>query len=287
MSKEYNFKSSNIYFRYLDDSIPLNMVPTIVGYEKCTPNKDMIGPVRRSIYTLHIVIKGRGYFKIAGKEYRVTKDQIFLITPSEEISYFPDKNDPWEYMWVEFNGLAVKSLCERANITVANPVHTLNNPKPFIQQFSEMLEESSDSKVHSTINVLSHLLRILSMLIHEHDRLLSTHLSDTKVHIRPIVEYIEQNIGDATLSLNKISHLFYMNASYLSRIFKRTMGVNVSKYITSLRMLKAFIMLKTKQFSITKISETIGYSSPFYFSKEFKRYSKLSPSQYIKEHADE
>ena len=286
MSREYTFKQTNIFFRYLDDHIPLNIVPMIVRYEKCSPPKETIGPVMRSIYTLHIVIKGRGYFKVDDKKYEVKSNQMFMIIPSEKISYYPDKNDPWQYMWIEFNGLGAKNLCKLANITIDNPVYTLQNPKIYIKEFSDMLEDAIDSKIHSTLNVLSHLLYIFSLLIHEHDNISSKPLSAAEMHFRAIVEYINQNIGDSTLSLNKVSEIFYMNSSYLSRKFKEVMGVNMSKYIISLRMRKAFIMLKTKQFSVTKIAETIGYSSPFYFSKEFKRYTKITPKQYMKEQAD-
>ena len=149
-----------------------------------------------------------------------------------------------------------------------------------------MLDEAKDSKIHSTLNVLAYLLRIFSMLVDEHDNKDTNNLNDIETRMKAIVEYIEQNIGDSSLSLDKVSKMFYMNASYLSRKFKEVMGVNMSKYIISLRMRKAFIMLKTKQFSIAKISETIGYSSPFYFSKEFKRYTKITPKQYMEEHGE-
>jgi YesN/AraC family two-component response regulator len=286
MSKEYSFKSSNIFFRYLDDRIPLNVVPLVVGYENCAASKEIIGPTQKSIYTLHIVIKGCGYFHVGDTKYTVKANQIFAIIPSERISYYPDKKNPWQYMWIEFNGLGVKNLCERANVNAAHPVHTLQNPKAYIEEFSNMLEEAKDSKIHSTLNVLSSLLRIFSMLINERENKESQNLNEAESRMKAIVEFIEQNIGDSSLSLDKVSKLFYINPSYLSRKFKEVMGVNMSKYITSLRMRKAFIMLKTRQFSVAKIAETIGYSSPFYFSKEFKRYAKISPKQYIEEHAD-
>ncbi len=286
MSKEYSFKSNNIFFRYLDDRIPLNIVPMIVGYEKCSPTKETIGPVSRSIYTLHIVIKGRGYFNVGEKKYVVKANQMFMIIPSEKISYYPDKNDPWQYMWVEFNGLGAKHLCDHANITVDNPVYTLQNPRKYIKAFSDMLEDARDSKIHSTLNVLSHLLYIFSLLIHEHDINTSKPYTDAESRMKSIIDYIDEHIGEPSLSLNSISEIFYMNSSYLSRKFKEVMGVNMSKYIISLRMRKAFIMLKTKQFSITKIAETVGYSSPFYFSKEFKRYTLVTPKQYMKEQSD-
>ncbi|MFA6801489.1 MAG: AraC family transcriptional regulator [Acholeplasmataceae bacterium] len=286
MNNKYNFQSTDLFFKYLDDRIPSNIVPLIIGYEKCSATKEIIGPIRRSIYTLHIVTNGRGFFTIGNKKYTIKANQIFMIFPSETITYFPDKNNPWEYMWVEFNGLGAKNLCKLAHLSVENPVYTLHNPDIYIKEFTEMLDESKDDKIHTTLNVLSHLFSIFSMVIHEQNTKKKEALNEAETRMEEIVEYIEQNIGDSELSLNEISKYFYMNASYLSRKFKEAMGVNMSKYIISLRMRKAFMMLKTKQFSIAKIAETIGYSSPFYFSKEFKRYTKITPKQYMKDQSD-
>lgn len=286
MKPKYTFNTTDIYFKYLDDRIPFNVVPLIVGYEKCRPNKEVIGPIRRSIYTMHIVTKGRGFLVMRNKIYKVKANQIFMIFPSEEITYYPDKKDPWQYMWIEFNGLGAKNLCHLANMDATHPVYTLHKSDLYITKFSQMLEESIDDNIHTTLNALSHLLSIFSMLIHEQTNKKRESLNASETRMGEIVDFIKQNIGNPSLSLNQIAEIFYMNASYLSRKFKEAMGVNISQYIISLRMRKAFSMLKTKQFSISKIAETIGYSSPFYFSKAFKRYTLTTPSQYMKEHAD-
>lgn len=284
MDKKNTFASTDLFFRYLDDQIQLNVVPIIVGYERCSSKKEKVGPISKPISTLHLVTKGCGYFQIGQQSYKVTENQLFIVPPSEKISYYPDKDDPWEYIWIEFTGLGVKSLCDRANITTKHPVYVLKEPDAYIEAFSEMLNQAKEAKAHSTLMVLSCLLRVFSLLIDEHDTKQSENNTGIESRMRSIVDYIDYHIGDPSLSLEKISKAFFLNGSYLSRKFKEVMGMNISKYIISLRMRKAFIMLKTKQFSIAKVAEAVGYSSPFYFSKAFKKYTKISPKQYVEEH---
>ena len=64
------------------------------------------GPGIRDDYIFHFVISGRGYFEMGGRKHLITKGQSFLIYPGNTVSYYPDKEDPWEYICVGFGGIA-------------------------------------------------------------------------------------------------------------------------------------------------------------------------------------
>ena len=58
------------------------------------------------------------------------------------------------------------------------------------------------------------------------------------------------------------------------------MNISPSKYIIELRIKKAQEMLQSNCFKISTIAYACGYSSPYYFSLEFKRAVGISPSKY-------
>ena len=62
------------------------------------------GPGVRTCYILHYVIKGQGTFVCKGKAYSISVGESFLIRPFEKIEYYANKNDPWFYVWLDFNG---------------------------------------------------------------------------------------------------------------------------------------------------------------------------------------
>ena len=62
------------------------------------------GPGVRTCYILHYVIKGQGTFVCKGKAYSISVGESFLIRPFEKIEYYANKNDPWSYVWLNFNG---------------------------------------------------------------------------------------------------------------------------------------------------------------------------------------
>ena len=71
---------------------------TNIGYAKDTA-VTRFGPGVRNSYIIHYVISGKGYFN--GNS--VSAGQGFLITPGMKEHYYPDKNEPWEFLWVISN----------------------------------------------------------------------------------------------------------------------------------------------------------------------------------------
>jgi two-component system, response regulator YesN len=94
--------------------------------------------------------------------------------------------------------------------------------------------------------------------------------------------YMKLNFGDCELSLSKVAHVFFINPSYLSRIFKKEMGVNFMEYLIKLRIDKAIMLINNKDLKAYEIGEEVGISDSSYFSTCFKRYTGFSISEYKK-----
>ena len=77
----------------------------------------------------------------------------------------------------------------------------------------------------------------------------------------------------------KLLDQFNYNYNYLSALFKKTTGKKISEYYQSRRLETARTLLNSKK-KIGEVSEMLNYSSPFAFSKAFKRSFGVSPKQY-------
>lgn len=93
-------------------------------------------------------------------------------------------------------------------------------------------------------------------------------------------EYIENNLSDSQLRLENIATEVHVTPSHLSRIFKRSEGINVSDYITQKRIERATRLLRSTSEPISFVSDQVGYASPYYFSACFKKITGLTPSEY-------
>jgi two-component system response regulator YesN len=99
--------------------------------------------------------------------------------------------------------------------------------------------------------------------------------------VKNVTDYIDSNLQNNELDLELISKNVFVNSSYLTKIFKKEMGLTVTNYITSARIQKAKKLLASgKSITISGVSENVGYSDVSYFSKCFKKYTGISPSEY-------
>ncbi len=109
---------------------------------------------------------------------------------------------------------------------------------------------------------------------------LSGNESSSQAVLKKIIDYIEQNYSRKELSLNSISKAVFISPAYISTLFKKGMGINLSEYIIKIRLEKAAALLKQTDLKTYEIAEKIGYTSAQYFSVLFKKYIGYSPTEY-------
>ncbi|MPQ33006.1 response regulator [Clostridium estertheticum] len=97
-----------------------------------------------------------------------------------------------------------------------------------------------------------------------------------------ITKYLKLNLGNSELSLSKVAQIFFINPSYLSRMFKKEMEVNFMEYIVKLRIDKAIMLLNSTDLKAYEIGDKVGIADPSYFSTSFKKYTGISVSEYRK-----
>lgn len=99
-------------------------------------------------------------------------------------------------------------------------------------------------------------------------------------HIRNCIKYINENLSQK-ISVSSVSDYCEISADYLSQIFKKEIGENLSTYILRQKLEKSKTMLLGGASSKEICAET-GFSSQAYFVTVFKRFYKMTPSEYIK-----
>lgn len=94
-----------------------------------------------------------------------------------------------------------------------------------------------------------------------------------------IKNYLVENYTNE-INLNDISDKYYFTKEYLSKLFKKSYGIGIYEYVLSLRMRRAKELLLCDDMQIQQISDLLGYSNSNYFSKAFKNYYYVSPSEF-------
>lgn len=92
-------------------------------------------------------------------------------------------------------------------------------------------------------------------------------------------EYIEKNFFHE-LTLEETARAVGISPYYLSKLFKDSAGINYIDYVTKLRIECAKKGLKERQKSIKEVCYEAGYSEPNYFSRIFKKWVGVTPTEY-------
>lgn len=101
----------------------------------------------------------------------------------------------------------------------------------------------------------------------------------TNRNLAKMTEYIKTSYSDS-ISLSSLAKRFELSESYISRLFREEFNARPSDYINKVRIERAKDLLIHTNMSITDISESVGYSSLYYFSRIFKSNTGISPRDF-------
>ncbi len=102
--------------------------------------------------------------------------------------------------------------------------------------------------------------------------------------LQRLIQYVEDHIGESELNINYLAETLAMSRSTFFRKIKAITGTTGKEFVDSIRLKKAAQLLLHSGMNISEVAYTIGHSNPQYFSKWFKAYYKVSPSEYILQH---
>lgn len=80
------------------------------------------GPGMRSCYIIHYIISGEGYVECQGHRFHLSAGQSFLLLPYVLFHYYPDKDNPWVYTWVNFIGKEAGRYLQDICMDIDHPV---------------------------------------------------------------------------------------------------------------------------------------------------------------------
>lgn len=121
--------------------------------------------------------------------------------------------------------------------------------------------------------------------LHDFARFLKNYdRSENVLDIEEVTErihgYIALNYAQ-NISVNMLSEKFFVSPGYLNRSFKKKYGITINKFITDVRMNKAMELINSaNNLTLLKISQMVGYSDFYYFSRVFKKNFERAPSFY-------
>lgn len=253
------------------------------GREKCSPAHSF-GPAARNHYLFHYVISGTGklfaYDKNGEtKEYSIKSMQGFMIFPNQITMYVADKDLPWEYVWVEFDGLRAKAVVETAGFSLDQPIYKARS-KELREEMMKEMNYIAENGSSSPFDLIGHLYLFIDHLTRSTEGVKVHHSSKLRdFYIHEAIEFVEHNFQN-DISVEDIADVCGLNRSYFGKIFKEALGKSPQEFLLNYRMVKAAELLKLTKLSVGDISSAVGYGNQLHFSRAFKSIYGVSPKKW-------
>lgn len=106
--------------------------------------------------------------------------------------------------------------------------------------------------------------------------------ADYKNRINRVFEFIDENL-ESDLSLKTVSEIAFFSPFHFHRVFKFVTGETLNEFVTRRRIEKSAINLLHKNTTATEIAHKYGFSDNSSFSRAFKKYFGISPTEFKKQ----
>ncbi len=151
--------------------------------------------------------------------------------------------------------------------------------KAWLSKF--ICEKGTASAEGSQVRSLEQLREEWKMECSSISRLISKYEFINDKRIARIGNYVVEHV-DEKLSLDKVAFGVYLNASYISAIFKKTTGINFTDFVAEVKVDRAKLLLRDSTSKVYDVASAVGYHNVEYFTKIFKRKTGMAPLEYRK-----
>ena len=248
------------------------------GLERCTAGYTW-GPGIRDHYLIHLVLSGKGSFRPGGETFALQAGDVFLIKPSQLCTYSADPEDPWEYIWVGFNGACANKLVAKLPFSDAAPVHHARNPDVLRDALKEIYRARGMEPCDEATMVGS-LYLFIAALMKETREGEPRAASSSSQYVLNAIKYIQFNFSH-DISIDDVAKSVGVSRSHLYRVFMSNVGKSPIDYLTEYRINEACNLLRTSNLSIAEVATSVGFFDQFYFSRVFKKAVGVPPSRYL------
>lgn len=113
----------------------------------------------------------------------------------------------------------------------------------------------------------------------------SSYIPDSKFKlIKPALNIIESDFLLRDIHTGELARTSGISETYLKRLFGERFGVPPKKYIIQMKINHASELLRLERYTVTQVSEMSGFSDTAFFSRQFKKYMGITPTEFIKKY---
>ena len=228
----------------------------------------------------YFICEGEGWLKIGDMELYPQPGELILMPEGIKQSYSYVSGNPFRKYWCHFSAkvgdINLFKLLDFSQVSAVVDSNIIG------RIFSELTSYHQSDHVYAHLLAKSKLMELLAYFIMniDVDDITFKNLNSIK-KLSKVLTYIDSNI-EQNITIHELAEIAFMHPNYFIRFFKQKIGVPPIQYITRKKIAKAKDLLTSTTSSVSEISQQIGFSDLFYFSKQFKKIVGVTPTEFRK-----
>ena len=237
--------------------------------------------IQRETYPGHeliLCLSGRGWVQVAGKRHEVAADQLVWVNCHHPHAYGAVTREPWELYWLRVEGRQLDRISHLLEVR-ALPVFVGLDARTVALDFERIFRRMEGNRPCGAAHVNASVASIIATAF-------DSRLGDADM-IRPelpqpVLKALEKMrlYFHQPIRVVELAQLAGMSESHFSRQFKAAIGTSPIDWLRRERINQAKRRLIESDDAIKEIARQVGYTDQFFFSKDFKRMTKLTPTQF-------
>ena len=229
-------------------------------------------------HELILCLKGCGWVQVAGKRHAVGPGSLLWVNCHHPHLYGAAKQDPWELYWMRIEGRSLDRISELLQVRsqpVLEGIHMQAVRAEFERAFQHMIGTRPSDVALASASAAA----IIGLAFH-------VRLSEPGLVQPELPSAVSKALERMRLYFHlpmrviELAQLSGMSESHFSRQFKAAIGTSPIDWLRRERINQAKRRLIESDDPVKEIARQVGYHDQFFFSKDFKKMTKLTPTQF-------
>ena len=246
------------------------------GYQHCEAGYTW-GPATRDHYLFHLVTEGKGRLTVPEGTFDIGPGDLFLIRPGELVTYAADRENPWFYWWVGFNGTEAHRLVHSTLFAGGARVLRPENGEKIRRRLLDIYDARGSTAAHEA-RMLGRLYLFLGELMAWAPAARET---TARQYVDKAAGFISRNFS-RDITIADVADFTGISKSHLYRVFSQELGISPVQFLIRYRVGEACAMLRGSAMSVGEVAASCGFRDPLYFSRIFRRVKGTPPRDYAK-----
>ncbi|MCC8041954.1 MAG: AraC family transcriptional regulator [Oscillospiraceae bacterium] len=226
-----------------------------------------------------IFTKGEGEMLLEGKKIALKQNSAIYLPANVPHTYYSIGGE-WQSWWINFSGRDIDMLLETLGFTEPTIIGNTADYERLLRILRKIYNTMKNDNLYGNYYASGFLYEFM-LEMYKHSRKIPSFYDDGPNGFIKAVDYMGKNYAER-ITMEKLCRVSDLSEAHLCRLFKKHYGMRPMEYLNKTRIQHAKELLTQSHISVENAAVSVGFETPSYFGRLFRRYEGCSPSEYKK-----